>query len=177
MPYLFVLAAVVLRLLPHPWNATPLGAMFLFGGATFLSKRDSLLVPLAALLVSDVAVDRILYHGTVTWFSPWTWSAFLLVGMIGWALRNKINAGRVIVGTLAGSIVFFLVSNFGVWAAGQMYPRTAAGLAECYSAAVPFVRETLLGDLAYSAVMFGTYAWLCERKLRQITPAAAPQTR
>ena len=171
MPYLYVLAAVILRLLPHPWNATPLGAMFLFSGATFRSKRDSLLVPMAALVVSDIAVDRFLYGATGTWFSPWTWSAFLLIGLIGWALRDKITVGRVAVGALAGSLAFFLLSNFGVWASGPMYPHTVSGLAACYAAAVPFFRETMLGDLAYSAVMFGSYAWLRLRK-----PALAAST-
>ncbi len=67
MPYLYVLAAVVLRLMPHPWNMTPMAALFLFSGATFRSKRDALLVPLGALLLSDFAVIQFL----------WTWNDFL----------------------------------------------------------------------------------------------------
>src|ERR1035437_3573990 len=146
MPYLYVLGAIVLRLLPHPWNVTPLGAMFLFSGATFRSKKESLLVPFAALLVSDFAVDRFLYGGNVTWFSPWTWSAFLLIGLIGWALRERISFRGVIAAALCGSVSFFFITNFGVWAAGAMYPRTGAGLSACFLAALPFLRETLLGD-------------------------------
>ena len=164
MPYLYVLGAIVLRLLPHPWNATPLGAMFLFSGATFRSKKESLLVPFVALLVSDFAVDRILYNGTPAWFSPWTWSAFLLIGLIGWALRERISFRGVAAAALAGSVSFFFLTNFGVWAAGAMYPRTGAGLAACFAAALPFFRETLLGDLAYTALLFGSYEWLRRRR-------------
>lgn len=165
MPYLYVLAAIVLRLIPHPWNVTPMGAMFLFSGSTFRSKLQGLLVPLAALLVSDYAVIHFLYHGQFGWFSPWNWSAFLLVGLIGWTLRNRISVGRVVGASLAGSVTFFVVSNFGVWLGGKMYPMTAGGLAACYVAALPFFRNTIAGDLFFSAVMFGSYYWLRQRQL------------
>lgn len=168
MPYLYVLAAIVLRLLPHPWNVTPIAAMFLFSGATFRSRRDALLAPLAALLLSDYAVIHFLYGGRYGWFSPYTWSGFVLVGLIGWTLRHRATFGRVVGASLAGSVVFFLVSNFGVWVHGKMYPLTAAGLGACYVAALPFFRNTVLGDLFYAGVMFGSYYWL---QRRQLAPA------
>jgi hypothetical protein len=166
--YLYVVLATALRLLPHPWNITPLGAMFLFSGATFRSKRASLLVPLAALLISDYAVIRFLYHGQYAWFSPYTWAGFLLVGLIGWSLRGKITWARVGLASVAGSTVFFAVSNFGVWmGAGVqtlMYPHTLGGLAECYVAALPFFRNSVFGDLSYTALMFGSYYLLMHRR-------------
>ena len=165
MAYLFVLAAIVMRLLPHPWNVTPLGAMFLFSGATFRNKRESLLVPLAALLISDYAVDLAIYHGHFPWFSPYTWAGFLAVGLIGWSLRHKLTVARVAGASLTGSVLFFLVSNFGVWMGWTMYPRSFGGLTECYVAALPFFRNSVLGDLAYAGLMFGTYAWLRHRRL------------
>ncbi len=157
MLYLYVLGATVLRLLPHPWNVTPVGAMFLFSGATFRSRRESLLAPLVALLVSDYAVVRFLYHGQYAWFSPWTWTGFLLIGLLGWTLRNRMTWARVAAASLGGSVLFFLVSNFGVWVHGKMYPLTLAGLLQCYAMALPFFRNSLLGDLFYNAVMFGSY--------------------
>lgn len=160
MPYLYVLAALLLRLLPHPWNVTPLGAMFLFSGATFRSKVESLVVPLAALLLSDYAVIHILYQGRYGWFSPYTWAGFLLVGLIGWALRGRMTWLRVGGASLAGSVVFFVVSNFGVWAGEKLYAPTLGGLMDCYVAALPFFRNSLLGDLAYAALMFGSYSLL-----------------
>jgi hypothetical protein len=164
MPYLFVLAAIVLRVLPHPWNATPVAAMFLFSGATFRNKRDSLLFPLAALMISDYAVIHFLWGGRYAWFTPYTWTGFLLVGLIGWALRRKLSVLGVLGASLAGSVVFFLVSNFGVWMGWKMYPATVGGLIDCYVAALPFFRNTVLGDLAYAGLMFGTYAWARRRR-------------
>lgn len=165
MPYLYVLAAIVLRIAPHPWNLTPLAAMFLFSGATFRSKREALLVPLAALLVSDYAVIRVLWHSQYGWFSPATWAAFLLVGVIGFTLRNRITFRRVVVASLAGSVSFFLITNFAVWIGGTLYPKTFGGLAASYVAALPFFRNTVIGDLFYAGVMFGSYAWLQRRSL------------
>ena len=168
MLYLYVLAAILLRLLPHPWNATPLAAMFLFSGATFERKWQSLVVPLVALMVSDYAVIQLLYGGRFSWFSPYTWGGFLLVGLIGWALRNRISAPGVVAGSLAGSIVFFLVSNFGVWAGGRLYPLTWSGLAACYTAGIPFFRNTLAGDLVYAGLMFGSYALIRHRRMATV---------
>ena len=173
MPYLFVLAAIVLRLLPHPWNLTPLGAMFLFSGATFRNKRDSLLVPLAALMISDYAVIHFLYGGRYAWFTPYTWTGFLLVGLIGWTLRRKLSVAGVLGASLAGSVVFFLVSNFGVWMGWKLYPATAAGLIDCYVAALPFFRNTVIGDLIYAGLMFGAYAWIRRRRAAVAISAAS----
>lgn len=164
MPYLYVLAAILFRVLPHPWNVTPLGAMFLFSGATFRTKAESLAVPLAALILSDYAVIHFLYGGKYGWFNPYTWGGFLIAGMIGWMLRPKITWARVAVACVAGSVAFFVISNFGVWVAGRLYPVTMTGLAACYVAALPFFRNSILGDLAYTAVMFGSYQLLRHRQ-------------
>ncbi|HET9183933.1 MAG TPA: DUF6580 family putative transport protein [Candidatus Angelobacter sp.] len=160
MLYLYVFAAVLLRLLPHPWNVTPLGAMFLFSGATFRRKWQSLAIPLAALIISDCAVIRVLYGAHFSWFMPYDWAGFLLVGLIGWALRDRISPASVISGSLAGSIIFFVVSNFGVWASGTLYPLNLSGLVTCFTAAIPFFGNTAVGDLFFAAVMFGSYQWI-----------------
>jgi hypothetical protein len=162
--YLYVLAAVLFRLIPHPWNLTPLAAMFLFSGATFRRKSISLLVPLAALLVSDYAVDLLLYHGAYGWFSPFTWAGFLLIALIGWTLKGKFNWAAIGGASLLGSTIFFLVSNFGAWLSWSTYPRTAQGLIACYTAGLPFYRNALVGDLFFSALMFGSYYWLLHRR-------------
>jgi hypothetical protein len=168
MPYLFVLAAILLRLLPHPWNITPLGAMFLFSGATFRSKTQSLAVPLAALLLSDYAVIHFVYSGNYGWFSPYTWGGFVIAGLIGWMLRPKITWARVAITSISGSVAFFIISNFGVWVAGKLYPVSISGLTECYVAALPFFRNSILGDLAYTALMFGSYHLLRHRQMALI---------
>ncbi|MGH9446829.1 MAG: DUF6580 family putative transport protein [Terriglobia bacterium] len=162
--YFYILGAILFRLIPHPWDVTPLAAMFLFSGATFRSKSKSLLVPLIALLVSDYAVDLLLYHGAYRWFSPFTWSGFLLIGLLGWTLRDKFSWFKMGGASIVGSTIFFLVTNFGVWLAWAMYPRSAAGLASCYAAGIPFYENSLIGDLFFAAVMFGSYYWLSQRK-------------
>lgn len=172
--YLYVLGAILFRILPHPWNATPIAAMFLFSGAMFKRNAHSLLIPLAAILVSDYVVDLWLYHGAYHWFSPFTWGGFLLIGMLGWTLRGKASWLRVGGASITGSTIFFLFTNFGwFWFGADMYPHNMAGLAQCYAAGVPFYRNDLIGDLAWNAVMFGSYYWLT--RPNRVGAAAAAQ--
>ena len=148
--YGLLLLGVVSRLVPHPWNATPLTAIALFGG-TYLSKRWSILLPLAIVALSDVALG---WHSTI----PFTWGAFAVTGWLAWWIRIRPSAGRILTGSLLGSVMFFLVTNFGVWATQTLYPKTAAGLLECYAAGIPFFRNALAGDLVYTAALFGMFA-------------------
>lgn len=174
--FLYVLGAVLFRILPHPWNLTPVAAMFLFSGAVFKSKVNSLLVPLAALLISDYVVDLVLYHAAFHWFSPVTWGAFLLIGLLGWGLRGQWSKrlGWLKVGcaSIAGSTLFFVITNFGVWAVDALYPRNAAGLSACYIAGIPFYMNDLIGDLAWNAIMFGSYYWLTQRRPASVAAEA-----
>ncbi|MGH9407578.1 MAG: DUF6580 family putative transport protein [Terriglobia bacterium] len=170
--YLYVLGAVLFRILPHPWDVTPMAALFLFSGAVFKRKAESLLLPLAALLVSDYAVDLLLYHGAYRWFTPFTWGSFLLIGLLGWTLRGKVNWARVGGASVAGSTLFFLVTNFGwFWMGWDTYPHNLSGMLQCYAAGIPFYRNALIGDLMWNAVMFGSYVWLMRRR-RAAVPAA-----
>ena len=168
MLYFYVIVAILMRLLPHPWNITPVAALFLFSGATFQHKWQSLALPFAALIVSDYAVIQLLYGGHYSWFMPYNWTGFLLIGLIGWVLRHRISTRNVVIGSLTGSIVFFLVSNFGVWAEGTAYPMSNSGLLTCYIAGLPFFRNTLFGDLAYAAIMFGSYHFIQKRQATAI---------
>ncbi len=154
---LMIAAAGALRLLPHPWNFTPLGAMALFGGAFLRDKRAALLVPLAALFASDLVLG---FYPLL----PVVYSSFLVSVHIGFLLRERRSVPRVAGAALLGSVQFFVVTNFAVWAAGGLYPRTGAGLAACYAAAIPFFRNALAGDLLCAGVLFGGFA-LAERLL------------
>ncbi|MGH8248590.1 MAG: DUF6580 family putative transport protein [Gammaproteobacteria bacterium] len=148
-----ILSGIFARLVPHPWNATPVTAIALFGG-TYLSKRWGVLLPLAIVVVSDLLI---MWHRTV----PFTWAAFALTGTLGWWLRRSPSPGRMLCASLTGSSLFFLITNFGVWAVGDLYPPTASGLWESYVAGLPFFRNTVAGDLIYTATLFGAYAALC----------------
>lgn len=170
-----ILAAAASRLLPHPPNFTPIAAMALFGGACFASRRTAFLVPFAAMLLSDLAIG--LTRGDLSLglhpLLPVVYGSFALSVCLGFWLRGARTFARVAGATLAGSILFFVVTNFGVWALGTWYPRTWDGLIACYVAAIPFFRNTLLGDVFYSAVLFGSLT-LAERRFPALRgPAAA----
>ncbi len=145
-----ILLGVVSRLVPHPWNATPVMAIALFGGA-HLSRRWGILLPLLIVAASDLLIG---WHATI----PFTWGAFALTGLVGWWIGRGPSVTRILAGAVGGSMLFFLISNFGVWVEGLLYPRTLSGLRECYVAAIPFFRGTFLGDLVFTTVFFTSYA-------------------
>ncbi|WII71420.1 hypothetical protein QJS83_13200 [Bdellovibrio sp. 22V] len=147
---LMVLAAAFSRLIPHPWNFTAIGAMALFGGANFPSKKLSLILPLAALLVSDFVLG---FHSTMLF----VYFAFSLIVILGWNLREQKSVFRVGTFALVSSSVFFLISNLGVWLMEGFYAPTWAGLVQCYVAAIPFFDNQIYGDLFFSGILFGGY--------------------
>ena len=159
-----ILLAAVTRLMPHPPNFAPITAMALFGAATLTDKRVALLTPLLALFISDVGIEAMHRMGLIlSWgIYPGMWvtyTAFLLITVIGFLLRHRRSVSTIAAATFAGSVVFFVVSNFGVWLSGNLYPRTLEGLLTCYTAAIPFFPNTLLGDAVYSTVLFGGFAF------------------
>lgn len=166
-----VVAAAALRILPHPMNFAPIGALALFGGAYFSSKRAALAVPLLSIVAGDIFIG---FHRLI----PWVYASFLMSVAIGFVLRRKKNAPRIGAATFAESIQFFLVTNFGMWASSVgNYPRTYAGLGECYFAALPLFWNTLAGDAFYAALLFGAMA-LAEKRfpaLREPLPSVAGQ--
>ncbi len=141
--------AIVSRLIPHPMNFAPITAIALFGGMYF-DKRFAPILPLAALLISDYFLG--FYPGI-----EFVYASFIISVGIGMWLRDRKSVLMIAGVTVANSVLFFLISNFGVWTSELIYPKTVAGLAECYVAALPFFRNTLLGDVFYVAVLFGLY--------------------
>jgi hypothetical protein len=153
LPYLFVLIAVVVRFIPHPWTFTPVAASLLFFGARGSQRR--MWIPLLLLAASDVLLTRVVYDYAFTWdhFVTWAWYAAIL--WLGTTLRGNLKPVRVIGAALASSVSFFLVSNFAVWAAWtDMYPRNGHGLMMSYAAGLPFFRHAVEGDLLFTIAMF-----------------------
>ncbi len=160
LPLVLIALAAGARLLAHEPNFTPLGAMALFSGvylagATARSRAASLAVPLAALLASDILIG--FYNPGVM---AAVYASFVASIAIGWVIRGRVTTTRVALGAVAGSVQFFLMTNFAVWLFqnGSYYPKTLAGLASCFAAGLPFFRNTLAGDLFYTAAIFGAYA-------------------
>lgn len=148
--FLLTILAVLGRLLPHPPNFTPLTGATLFGGSK-LSRPLNYLLPIGILFLTDIFLG---WHKTM----PYVYGSFLAIAMIGeWALKNRPSLARVAGFSALSSVLFFVVTNFGVWQAGGLYPHTLAGLGQCYVMAVPFFRNTLLGDLVFSTGFFAMY--------------------
>ena len=160
-----ILAAAISRLIPHPYNFAPIGAMSLMGAAYFSDKKFSFILPLLAMFVSDLLINNILYASYFqgfTLFTPgaaWVYGAIALIVVAGIFILKKVTLPRVLVGSLSASVIFFIVSNFGVWLSDPDYPITFGGLLLCYEMAIPFFHNTVLGDLVYSGVLFGGFEY------------------
>lgn len=144
-----VVFAVISRVLPHPPNFAPIAAIAIFSGA-ILPRRLALTLPLLAMIISDYFIG---FHSLIFV----TWGSFVLMALIASYGMKKINISSVIGYSLLGSVLFFVLTNFAVWAEGSLYPRTVDGLINCYVLAVPFFRNTLISDLFYSGILFGSY--------------------
>jgi hypothetical protein len=141
------------RLVPHPWNFTPMIAIGLFAGSQSRKASTGVLATLLALVLSDAVLG--FYPGF--WY---VYAAALIPVLFGVLIRNKSGPAAIAVAGLASSLSFFTITNFMVWATEQLYPHTAGGLAECYLAGIPFYRNQILGDAVYTVAIFGGYAVL-----------------
>lgn len=147
-----VLLAAFSRLVPHPWNFTPIGAMALFSGAHFSDKRLAFSVPLSALFLSDLFLG--FYKGL-----PFVYGTFALIVCLGFWIKPRKRALPIGAAALSASLLFYVSTNFWKWALGVLYPKTFAGLVTCFIAALPFLQNTMAGDLVYTALLFGSWAW------------------
>lgn len=163
----FVFAAAIIRLLSYQfewWNFTPIGAMALFSGAYFKDKKMAFIVPIAAMILSDVFIG--FYNGIQV-----VYIAMCIVVLVGFLLQNRVSVASVIGGSLAASVIFFLVTNFALIYPATLYPHTVAGIIESYTAGLPFFKNTIMGDLIFSAVLFGGYE-LVKRNVGAVAKAA-----
>lgn len=148
---LMILAAVIFRIIPHLPNFTPVAAIALFGGAYFGKKYFAFIVPIIAMLLSDVVIG--IHSNMIA-----VYVAFIITVFIGIAIKNKVNIGSVVVAALSSSILFFLITNFASWMTGLVgYPMNFTGLMMAYEAGIPFFRNEIMGTLVYSGVLFGIF--------------------
>ncbi|HFC00275.1 MAG TPA: hypothetical protein ENJ53_05675 [Phaeodactylibacter sp.] len=163
MIVLMIVAAAASRFLPHPPNFTPIAGMGLFGAAYFSKKYWAYLIPFLALWGSDLILNNVVYaefQNGFTWFSSfqiWTFLAFGLVIFMGSNVLKKITLPKVLGASVTGSLIFFLLTNFGTWFTSGMYPLNATGLIAAYGAGLPYFWNTLAGDLVYVGVLFGGF--------------------
>jgi len=163
-----ILLAAVLRIIPHPWNLTPIGAMALFSGAMFRSRWMAVALPLASLLAGDlfVGLHKLMFV---------VYASFAISVAIGRWLGESRGAKRIGSAVFLGAAQFFVVTNFAVWAIGGFYPQTIEGLVNCFVAGVPFFWNTLAGDALYAGILFGGFA-LAEKMLPALRSQVVKQT-
>ena len=154
LAYIFVLLAIAVRFMPHPFTFTPVAASLLFFGARG-SKRQ-LWIPLGLLAASDVLLTKLVYSYPFSWdhFVTWAWYAAIL--WLGTGLRENAKPLRLVGASLTSSVSFFLLSNFAVWACWNMYPKNFSGLMLSYTLGLPYFRQEIFGDLLFTGAMFAT---------------------
>tara|TARA_R100000027_G_C2223430_1_gene86808 strand:+ start:31 stop:513 length:483 start_codon:yes stop_codon:yes gene_type:complete len=149
-----IVLAVLTRLIPHPPNVAPITAIALFGGSRFDDKKMAFLLPLLCMFISDIFLG----FSVIT---PFVYLSFMMISYIG------INSKKISNGTILGSsTLFFLLTNFGVWMLG--YPFTLAGLVSCYTMALPFFVNTIIGDLFFTHALSYSFSTI-KKKLPQLT--------
>lgn len=156
IPAGLILAVAATRLLPHPPNFTPVMSVALFGSAVFFNRFAGIGVAIAAMAVSNLILGS---HST--W--AFVYGAMVLTGILGFLLREKRSPLKIAAVSLAGSLVFFVISNLGVFIVQDLYPKTAAGLVACYTMALPFFKNTLAGDFLFTGVLFSAHYLLTRR--------------
>ncbi len=150
-----ILIASVSRLFPHLPNFTPIAAMALFGAINLKDKRIAFILPLLAMFVSDVIIEVTTgfgFHNTMVY----VYISFILTSFVGFFVKRNINFFTLLAGSIISSILFFIITNFGVWAASG-FQLGVAGLSTTYILGIPFFAPTLLGDLCFNAVLFGSF--------------------
>jgi hypothetical protein len=147
----FVLAGVILRLLPHAPNFTPIAAIALFSGVYF-SRKTALILPVAAMAVSDMFLG--FYDIKIM---TAVYGSFILSVVLGFWLKNSKKWQTIGEAAVLSSVLFFIITNFAVWIFTPWYEKTFFGIIECYAMALPFLKNMLLGDLFYTASLFGVY--------------------
>jgi len=145
-----VVAAAFVRLIPHPPNFAPITAIALFGGAYYSKKTFAYLIPLSAMFVTDLILG---FHSTM-----WAvYLSFIFIVALGMIMIKKKNVKNIVLASLISSVLFFVLTNIAVWFSGILYPLNIAGLGACFTAAIPFFQNTLIGDLVFTGAMFGIY--------------------
>jgi len=146
-----IILAIVARLVPHAPNFAPIGGLALFSGSHF-KKKIALTVPLMAMFISDIFLG---FHKTI----PYVYVSFIIIALIGGLIKNN-KWQSLVLASLTSSVLFFLITNFGVWTTGVMYQKNLSGLIQCYGFGVPFFRNTLVSDLFYTFSFFYGYRFL-----------------
>jgi hypothetical protein len=159
-----IFIAALSRLIPHPLNFAPLGAMALFGGHYLTKKWQAFAITAGSWWLADLVLNNVVYKQyfpTFTWISPSFITvaiALITIIFISKLVIKKANFQSIIAASLLSSTAFFIITNFGTFL--ERYPQNWAGLSAAYVAAIPFFKNTVIGDLVYSGILFGLYQFV-----------------
>lgn len=159
--FLLIVLGVMTRLLPHEPNFTSVAAVALFG-AVYLRPKYAILLPLVILVISDAVIGFDSFQGRAM-----VYGSFVAIGLIGLAVRRHKSFATILGGTVAGSVLFYIITNFAFFYPPTMYPHDLSGIIASYYNAIPFFRNMLMGDLFYVGLLFGSYelaAYFARRK-------------
>ncbi|MBI3291129.1 hypothetical protein HYZ76_02490 [Candidatus Falkowbacteria bacterium] len=151
---ILIALGVAARLLPHLWNFAPIAAIALFAGV-YLGRRYAIILPVAAMALGDLLLG---FYSLPLMLA--VYGSFILIGLLGTLVKKHKSFETVVAGSLAGSVLFFVITNWTVWQFSPWYAKDLAGFISCFAQALPFFRNTLLGDMFYLAVLFGSYEML-----------------
>ncbi len=183
MPRINILAigllviAVVSRVIPHIPNFTPIESIALFSGAYLASKRLSFILPIIGIYLADLVLNNTIYRSffpdseSFIWISGYmVWTFISMLGIIGLGhlLKNRLKPINILGFSVLGSVMFFIVSNFGAWAGSTVYPKSITGIMECYTMAIPFFRNSLLSNLMFTAILFGSMEFMFKPWLSKV---------
>lgn len=164
-----IIIAIASRLLPHWHNFTAVGATGLFGAFYFRRQIWALLIPILAMWISDLVLNNWIYaayNPEFVWLTPYMTYVYLgIIALVitGQLVFAKLTGGRLLTASILGSLLFFLISNFGSFLVDPIYPKDSAGLLGAYIAGIPFFWNTLLSNIVYSLMLFGLYQWVSSR--------------
>lgn len=148
-----VFIAAFSRILPHAPNFSIIGALALFSGAFFQNKYLRYVVPLTAMILSDIVIG---FHSTM----PFVYGSFILISFLGKYLSKELKVMRMVRFSILASLLFFMITNCGVWLTSTMYTKDLSGLMMSYYMGIPFFRNTLLSDLVYSFTLFYGFSFI-----------------
>lgn len=156
-----LLIAAVSRIIPHPYNFAPTAALLLFGAAYFKNRLLAIGLPLLSVFLGDLYLNHFVYTasdlGNSWFYEGWAfvYATYVLTGLLAMPLLKKITAGRVVIGSLSSSLLFYLITNFTSWPGNPLYTQDVSGLIHCMAAGIPFLKNALPGNLIYAALLFG----------------------
>lgn len=151
--FLLIIIGITFRLLPHAWNFTPIVAITLFAGV-YLGGRYVFILPLIIMILSDLLLG---FYEPALMIA--VYSSYALIGLLSLLLKKYKSGETIIAATIIASVLFFVLTNYAVWQFSPWYAKTFSGLIECYALALPFFKNSLLGNVFYASLFFGAYEY------------------